>query len=127
MKNLKKFKTALLSITLLCLAGCSAAPDKSEIEEVIIKHFEAKGYRVIHLKIGDINPVPISKKTYMGTPGYMIDVQSLTLQLGNTKENIGNNRKGEKVTFSNAHILIQQHSGTDKRWIIADISGINAP
>lgn len=126
-KQMEKSKAVLLGITLLCLAGCSAAPNRSEIEGAVIKHFEAKHYKVVELKIGSVHPVPISAKTYMGTPGYVIDVPSLTLQSVNTKENTGNYRKEKRVTFSNAHILIQQRTGPDKGWIITNISGISVP
>jgi hypothetical protein len=38
--------------------GCTAELSKREAEEVIIKYYEAKGYKVIELRIGDIDPIP---------------------------------------------------------------------
>jgi len=127
MKLLSKYKTIVLVISLIFSAGCSAAPSNSSIEETIGKHFEAKGYRVTALKIGDISPIPLSKKIYMGKPGYMVDVPSITLQPLNGSGNTGDRREEKKLTFSRVRILLRQGTEADKRWIIANMSGINVP
>lgn len=117
----------LLSIIFLLFIGCTAEISKREAEEVIIRYYEAKGYKVTQLNIGVINPAPLNEKKYMGTPGYMVTVLSLTLQSAEPMGNIENYREEEKATFRNVRILIQQSTGPAKEWIIANMSGITIP
>ncbi|RJQ49434.1 MAG: hypothetical protein C4538_02185 [Nitrospiraceae bacterium] len=116
----------LLGITLFTVSGCSAPPDKTEVEETIVKYFEVKGNKVVELNIGSIKSIEISEKTYMGTPGYMVDIPLITLQPVENVGDVWNYKEGEKTTFQNARIMIQQSTGPDKRWIISYISGISA-
>lgn len=112
---------------LITVSGCSAPPNKREVEETIIKHFEAKGYKVAELKVGSIKSLDISEKTYMGTPGYMVDIPLITLFPVENIGDIWNYKEGEKVTFRDARIMIQESTGPDREWTISYISGISAP
>jgi hypothetical protein len=94
------------------------------VKEVIIKYFEVRKYRIADMDIGEIKPIPISERRYMGTKGYLVEIKSITLE---TAENIGlpvQNKKGEKLTFSNATITIRETSDKKGEWIISNISGI---
>ena len=114
-------------MTILLLGGCQPKPNKSEIEETIVTYFGSKNYKVVELETGDIKPIPFSEKEYMGTPGYVIDVPLLTLQRVNKTETRGDYGEGEQLRFMNARILIRRHNGQGREWIIANMSGINAP
>jgi hypothetical protein len=56
MKSTKKYALLSLIIVLFLMSGCYPAPSKDEVEEVIIKHFETKKYKIVELSISDINP-----------------------------------------------------------------------
>ncbi|MBI5055052.1 MAG: hypothetical protein HZB61_00350 [Nitrospirae bacterium] len=118
--------TFLICISLY-IGGCTAAPGKSDADRVITKHFEAKGYRVVELNTGNINAVPMGEKQYMGTPGYYVDVTSMTLEVSVNMREKPNFKPGQKITFKNARVLVRQHTGPDKEWVIANIIGISLP
>ena len=114
-------------IILLLISGCVPSPSKGEIEEAIVKHFEVKKYEVVQLSIGNIDPIPASKKQYMGTPGYTVNVTNIMLEMPEDTGAPWNYRKGQKVSFNNAEIIIRQKTGQNNHWLIAHISGIPVP
>lgn len=68
--------------------------------------------------------MPMSKQRYMGTRGYFVEIKSITLE---TAKNIGlavQNKKVERLTFSNAAITIREKNDKRGEWIISNISGI---
>ncbi|MEJ2313687.1 MAG: hypothetical protein P8Y85_02695 [Nitrospirota bacterium] len=92
------------------------------MEEAITSYFERGNYKVVDLKIGKIEGLPLSEKTYMGTPGYIVDIESITLE---PQEDKGADiRKGERLTFINARVRITQDREVKSLWRVTVISGI---
>jgi len=127
MKGVKRYILFNLIFILLLLSGCTPAPSKGEIEELIVRHFEIKHYKVEELRIGAINPIPDNKKRYMGTPGFTVNVTSLILEIPEDTGAPWNYKKGQKVSFNDSQITVRQGTGQDKKWVIAHISGILVP
>lgn len=127
MKRRKKYALLPLIIILLLVSGCSPAPSKSEVNDVIVTYFETKHYRVVELGISHINPIPLSKQKYMGTPAYTIDVPTIILEMTEDTGAPWNYIKGQKISFKNAQISIRQSTGQNKKWLIANISGVSVP
>jgi hypothetical protein len=114
----------LTFILIFSFSACSLPPSKDTVKEVIIKYFEVRKYRIADINIGEIKPIPMSEQRYMGTKGYLVEIKSITLEAA---ENIGlplQNKKGEKLTFSNATITIREKNDKRGEWIISNISGI---
>jgi len=106
------------------LAGCSSSPSKDAVARVITHYFEEKYYTVIEIDVGDIQPVPLREKTYMGTEGYVVGVRSITLEV---TQDIGapwSYKKGQRLTFRNAVLHMREQPGEKGTWIISNISGI---
>ena len=114
----------LTFILIFSLSACSLPPSKDTVKEVIIKYFEVRKYRIADIDIAEIKPIPMSEQRYMGTKGYLVEIKSITLEAA---ENISlpvQNKKGKKLTFSNATITIREKSDKKGEWIISNISGI---
>ncbi len=117
----------ILSIIFISFIGCSVTPSGSTFEEAIIKHFEARKYKVLEIIIGNVRTVPQGEEQYMGTEGYIIDVPLITLELMRDSGEPWNYKKGQHITFYNA--IIRTKKGADKtnEWMITDISGVPLP
>ena len=127
MKGAKHCILLPLMIILFLTGGCAPSPSKGEIEEAIVKYFELKQYKVAELSIGNIDPIPVSKQQYMGTPGYTVNVTTLILEIPEDTGAPWNYRKGQRVSFNNIQITLRQSTGQDKKWLIVNISGVSAP
>lgn len=127
MKVVKHCILLPLMIILLLMSGCAPPPSKGEIEEVIVKYFEIKQFKVAELSIGTIDPIPAGKLHYMGTPGYTVNVNTLILEIPEDTGAPGNYRKGQRVSFKNIQITIRQSTGQNKKWLIVNISGVSVP
>lgn len=114
-------------IVFLGNAGCSVPPSESTVEGVIIKHFESKKYKVMEIEIGDIKPIPLSEKSYMGVEGYLVDIPTLTLEAGEDSGEPWMYKKGQYLTFTNASIRIKKGDDQNREWLISSISGISVP
>jgi len=118
--------SSLLIIVLFIFAallGCSVTPSESIVAGAITSYFKSAQYEVADLKIGKIEGMPLSEKTYMGTPGYVVDVISITLKpLADKGADI---RKGRQLTFSNARIRVRQDAANKDVWHVSIISGIS--
>ena len=105
------------------LWGCSVTPSEGIVAGAITDYFKSAQYKVVDLKIGKIEGMPLSEKTYMGTPGYIVEVISITLEpLADKGADI---RKGSQLTFSNARIRVTQDTGNKDVWHVSIISGIS--
>ena len=105
------------------LWGCSVTPSESTVAGAITAYFESTQYKVVDLKIGKIEGMPLSEKTYMGTPGYVVDVVSITLEPQTNKG--AEIRKGSRLTFSNARIKVSRDTANKDVWHVSVISGIS--
>ncbi|MGO9380103.1 MAG: hypothetical protein ACLPN1_12325 [Dissulfurispiraceae bacterium] len=119
----------LLFLIFICVIadmwGCSVAPSESTVAKTITDYFESGQYKVVDLKIGKIQGMPLSEKTYMGTPGYVVDIVSITLE-PNVDKGI-DIKKGKQITFSNARVRVRQDTGDKNVWRVSIISGITVP
>jgi PBP1b-binding outer membrane lipoprotein LpoB len=119
-------KTSSFIIVLFCITalwGCSVAPTESTVAGAITAYFKSSQYEVVDLKIGKIEDMPLSGKTYMGTPGYIVEVISITLEPQADKAT--DIRKGRQLTFSNARIRVRQDTVNKDVWHVSIISGIS--
>jgi hypothetical protein len=115
----------LIALLIPAFGGCSVAPSETTVETAITDFFESGHYKVVDLKIGRIQDRALSEKTYMGTPGYVVDIVSITVEpLINKGVEI---RKGERLTFRNASILVRQDTVNKDKWHVSIISGIGVP
>ena len=105
--------------------GCSVAPSESTVAGAINDYFESGHYKVVDLKMGKIEGMPLSEKTYMGAPGYVVDIVSITLE---PQADRGIDiRKGKQLTFSGARIRLLQDTANKNMWHVSIISGISLP
>ena len=105
------------------LGSCSVAPPESTVELAITEYFERNQYKVVKLEIGKIEGVPLFEKRYMGTPGYVVEVLSITL--GVQADKGIDIKKGDQLTFSNAKIRVRQDPVNKTVWHASIISGIS--
>jgi hypothetical protein len=121
------FPGFLSVLIIVLLSGCKPAPSVQTVNKLVLDHFETEKYHVVALDIGDITSLSPGEKTYMGTPGYLVDIKSITLEI---RQDIGSPvlyRKGQQVTFTNAGMKIREQPGQRANWIIIGISGIPVP
>ena len=111
----------LFLVTASC--GCSLAPSESIVAGAITAYFKSAQYEVVDLKIGKIEGMPLSEKTYMGTPGYIVEVISITLEPQADKG--ADIWKGSRMTFSNARLRVRQDTANKDLWHVSIISGIS--
>ena len=117
--------TSLVIILLIGLLGCSVAPSERIVAGEVTDYFESNRYKVTDLKIGKIEGMPLSEKTYMGTPGYVVDVVSITLE---PQEDKGVDiKKGKLLTFSNASVRVTRDRANKNIWHVSILSGISVP
>ncbi len=113
--------SAMLIISVFLVSGCTLSPTEADVRNVIVKDFEERGYRVVDLQLGAINPIPMDQKVFMGTPAYTAAVKSITL------EEAGTRGEAEPLTFKNAAVQVKETPDRKGRWIISHISGIPLP
>ncbi len=107
------------------MLGCSVAPSETTVKKAITDFFESRHYKVVSLKIGKIHGMPLAEKTYMGTPGYVVDVAAVTLE---PQEDKGSGiKKGSILAFTNATIRVRQDVVNKNVWHVSIVSGISVP
>jgi len=105
--------------------GCAVSPSDDDLRSSIKDYFEGQHYWVVNIRLGKIEGVPLAEKTYMGTPGYVVEVPAITLE---AKQDKGPGiRKGDRLIFSNAKIRVRQDPGNKGLWHVSIISGIVVP
>ncbi len=126
MRNNTKTSAFMIVISLTAaLSGCSVAPSETTLAKAVTDYFERNNYKVVDLKIGKIEGTSLSEKTYMGTPGYTVDIVSITLEpLEDKSSDI---RKGKQLVFTNASIRVRQDMANKNIWHVSIISGISVP
>ena len=113
----------LIIVFITALWSCSVAPSESTVAGAITAYFESAQYKVVDLKIGRIGGMLLSEKIYMGTPGYVVDIVSITLEPQTDKG--ADVRKGCRLTFSNARIRVRRDPSNKDLWHVSIISGIS--
>ena len=105
--------------------SCAVSPSEDDLRNAIENYFEGQHYGVVNIRLGKIEGVPLAEKTYMGTPGYVVEIPAITLE---AKQDKGSGiRKGDLITFSNAKIRVRQAPGNNGPWHVSIISGIAVP
>lgn len=123
--NMARVSFLMIILVFAGLWGCTIAPSESTVSVAITDYFERGRYKVADLKIGKIEGMPLSEKTYMGTPGYVVDIASITLEPQADKGI--DIKKGKQLTFSNARIRVTQDRANKDVWHVSIISGISVP
>ncbi len=103
------------------MAGCAAAPSEQAVEETLVRHFEERGYRVIALELGAIEPISTGERSYMGTPAYAVGIRMLTL------EGIGSKQSTAPLVFMNSIVRIREKPGRKGEWLVYRVEGIPVP
>ena len=117
-----KISSRILVILLLIMGGsCTVAPSEDDTRKAITDYFDGQHYSVVDLRIGKSEGVPLSQTTYMGTPGYIVEISTITLEAQQDKPDV---KKGSRVTFSNARIRMVRDIGNKSLWHVSIISGI---
>lgn len=109
------------------VSGCKAAPQESTIRDLITKHFESGHYKVVQLDIAGISQIALADKGYMGTEGYLVHINAITLEVSENKGVPVTMKKGQRITFKNCTINIKERIDRKGVWVISDISGIPVP
>lgn len=126
MRNRTRTPSSIIIISLVAaLSGCSVAPSETTVANAITDYFAGDHYKVVDLKIGKIEGTPLSEKTYMGTPGYIVHIVSITLEPQDDRS--ADIRKGRQLVFTNAGIRVRQDMADKKIWHVSIISGISVP
>lgn len=123
--HMARASSLVIVLMIAALWGCAVKPSETTLAGAIADYFENSRYKVVDLKIGKIEGMPLSQKTYMGTSGYVVDVVSITLE---PKEDKGVDiKKGKLLNFSNASIRVTQDRINKNMWHVSIISGIGVP
>ncbi len=103
--------------------SCAIPPSENDLKGAITNYFDSRDYRVIDIRIGKIEGVPLAEKTYMGTPGYIVEIPSITLEAKQDKA--PDISKGDRLTFSNAIIRVRRDQGNSDLWRVSIVSGVS--
>jgi hypothetical protein len=121
-RNVKSLARIVAIIGLCAIGGCAVAPSEDDIRAAITDYYCRQHYRVVDLKIGRIEGVALFEKTYMGTPGYTVEIPSITLEAQQDKGS--DIKKGTRLNFSDARIRMMQDRENKSLWHVSIISGI---
>lgn len=125
MSTARKNVLILIIITgFLLIAGCAAKPSKSIVEKAIVKYYMDRGYGVVSLKIDEIREIPLSEKQYMGTPGYIVNVASVVLEITKNKNESTSYGKEQRLSFNDIRIRIKKSAIRGNEWVITEITGM---
>ena len=116
-REIKTVSRILLIIFIILLSGCSAQPEVSEVSDVIVLHFEKRGYSVPELEIEKIENIPIRDRKYMSTKGHLVHIRFIRLQPAGQEA-------ADVVTFSKSIIEIHRSPDELLGWVITRITGI---
>jgi hypothetical protein len=111
-------------ISIFPFLGCNTSPPKNEIRNEIVKHFEARHYKVIDMDIKAIESIPQGEKIYMGTEGYIVKLKSITLEATRKNPHF-EDTKGQRLIYMNGIIRIKKSTDQLQKWIITDIANIS--
>jgi hypothetical protein len=103
--------------------GCHLSPPENEIRSQIIKYFETRHYKVIDIDIGAIESIPQREKVYMGTEGYVVRINSITLEAEKNNPQL-QYKEGQRLIYKNGSIRIKKNTGQLQEWIITDVANI---
>lgn len=123
MKRGEGAAAVVLAVSLL-LSSCASPPSGTVIQEAIGRHFEARGYRVISLELGAVEPLSLAEKTYMGTETYIVELRSLQLEALVETGPPWNHRKGQVISTPRASVAIRRLSVKGGGWTVGAISGV---
>lgn len=125
-EDMKKSLSVLAIVLFISvIQGCAVGPSEKDIKFAVNDYFRRQDYQVVDLRIGIIEGVPLSERSYMGTPGYVVEIQYIVLEARRDKGPYL--RKGSRQTFSNARVRVRQDAGNKDLWHVSIISGIVVP
>jgi hypothetical protein len=103
------------------------SPTEKSVREVITKHFESRQYKVLELKIGEINNVELRDKRYMGVRGYIVDIEAIILEKPERTQGPDAYKKVDVLTFRDSRARIIEDPDKHGSWIVAHVYGIIIP
>jgi hypothetical protein len=106
------------------VSGCNPPPPEKIIRDTIIAYFEENHYRVIEMRMGEVSPISMGQKRYMGTEGYTVAISAITLEAARDKGEPVHLKKGDRLSFRNGVVQVREKAGEKGTWIVANISGI---
>ncbi|TAN39693.1 MAG: hypothetical protein EPN25_10315 [Nitrospirae bacterium] len=100
--------TALLFLPLF-LSSCADrdAPPPEVVQKLLAGHFEARGFKVVSLDLGEIEGAPLAQKTYGKKRAFYVTVKRLVLE-----------EKGQQTTRENGVVTVRQKAGAANEWEI---------
>ncbi|MEW6116477.1 MAG: hypothetical protein AB1553_06205 [Nitrospirota bacterium] len=110
---------ALLLIAAPAVAGLVVAPTHEEAQASIIDYYEKLGYEVRVLELGSIERIPIGDRVFGGTPGFSVEVKSITLAAAE-----GTRGAAGEQTFTNATVRIREKSDRQGEWVVFNVANI---
>ncbi len=123
MRAASAISLCILIMAVPLVSSCTPAPGNDTIRDALTAHFESRGYRVLELVVGEVAPVELSQRTYMGTPGFIVNIKRITLLKPVKKP--GGNAEAVRHTFTGAKLRLRQDPADRGRWQVYIISGID--
>lgn len=109
----------LLLIAAPAIAGLIVAPSVQEAQTSIIDYYESLGYEVRVLELGRIEQIPINDRFFGGTPGFSVEVKTITLAAAG-----GTRGAAEEQTFTNATVRLREMRDQQGKWIVFNVANI---
>lgn len=116
-----KFAPILALAVVLQLLSCRPVPSKSVVADTITRYFESRGYVVEEMVVSGISSLPISQLKYMGTKGYTVRVEQMTLVFPKEMEGQKSYRKGERVTLKGT-VVVREDPSNKGTWLVSFVS-----
>lgn len=119
--------SSIVFVILVLLSSCSVAPSDDLVRDKIVRHFDARGYRVVRLDLVGVTSQPLGEREYMSPREYEAVIRLITLEVSAPEAGARQYEKGGPLTFRDARISLARQKGSDGEWIITNISGIAIP
>lgn len=118
---------AAWAVVMFLLGACSGGPSTDELNQVIRRHFEARGYTVVELVTGGVEPLGMAEKRYMGTEGYTVRVRRIVLEVPGRPGLTGGPQSAGRMSFTDALVSLREDPGERGRWLVTQVRGIPLP
>ncbi len=115
----------VIALFVSALDGCTVGPSEKDIKFAVNDYFERQDYQVVDLRIGRIEGIPLSAKTYLGSQAYVVEIKAITLEA--RRDKVPDVKKGSRQIFSGARIKVRQDTVNKNLWHVSIISGIVVP
>ena len=109
----------VVSVCFSMLYACSVDPEEENVKNAIIKHFEARNYKVVYIELDKLEQFPLGKREYMAPKKYTVQIPLIKLEASGHRTD----KRQSLLIFKNASITIRS---TEKYgvWMVENIEGI---